>query len=330
MGRPTTCQPQMTHLHNPEEVESKRDAVNMERLLIQHALRAHIAPELALCIASFCCADISYSILPRVPLSSRWPLLTLENDNAFIGFMPSDSHSANAAIFTVSLSEQSGAASSKWHNVGAITSKQRMLAVSARSPCLPRCIRIRNNDGEETLFTLHGTRRAVFATESRELRSVNPRTIRKIKDDGYGSTVLCGDGQAISATLCHRFCIRFTLNHVTNGFRVGFMRGGTDKVRLDECECENAVGIEVSESSFYLFDKENTYKKLAAHLQGASFPASGQEWLMEFDFVVHCFCLYLCLQKRWMLALKLDITESHIVPVFSLLDESDEIEIVGE
>jgi len=92
---------------------------------------------------------------------------------------------------------------------------------------------------------------------------------------------------------------------------------------------EQSVGISVVRNSFWLYDEENEFKRLPSALSSdIKFPVSGQQWLIEFDFVAHSLCLFLRLQTQWALAVKLEMKHKVIVPAFSLYDEDDEIEIV--
>ena len=77
-------------------------------------------------------------------------------------------------------------------------------------------MRIENEHGDEKVFTLNGTPRAVFGRKSENIQSVNARTVKKIKE-GLG-IVLCGDGKAIDGALCDRFRIRFRTNAVAYAF----------------------------------------------------------------------------------------------------------------
>ena len=92
---------------------------------------------------------------------------------------------------------------------------------------------------------------------------------------------------------------------------------------------EHSVGIVVCHNNFYLYDKENERKRLPSLLSpDVSFPESAQEWLIEFDFVSHSLCLFLRLPEQWVLATKLEMQYSEIIPAFTLYDRKDEIEIM--
>jgi len=92
---------------------------------------------------------------------------------------------------------------------------------------------------------------------------------------------------------------------------------------------EHSVGICVINNNFFLNDKENHNKELASGLSSdIAFPVSAQQWLVEFDFVAHSLCLFLRMPTQWVLATKLAMHNTKIIPAFSLCDESDEIEIV--
>merc|ERR1712129_202155 len=101
--------------------------------------------------------------------------------------------------------------------------------------------------------------------------SVNARTVKKVKDGGYG-TVLYGDGRAINGAFCDRFRIRFKTNEMgdennprnRDGFFVGFVHSEAAAVDMNNalgCEAnkEHSVGIEICDSHFYRgWDPYNT------------------------------------------------------------------------
>merc|ERR1712129_200497 len=193
---------------------------------------------------------------------------------------------------------------SKWLSVGAISNAQRMFGVRAESLESPIRMRIQNELGEEKLFTIDGTLRAVFERKSDNLETVNARTVKVIKNYEYADSVLCGDGKAIDGAICDRFRIRFRTNSVSYQFYVGFVHSEAHKMNLNwvlgrGANRKHSMGIFVCDNTFELYDKENACKELPSALSSEiAFPVSGQEWLIEFDFVAHSLCLFLRLQKR--------------------------------
>lgn len=191
--------------------------------------------------------------------------------------------------------------------------------------------------GRKKIFPLHHTRRAVFGRKGRDLQSVNARTVRHIMDEEpQSASVLCGDGETINGALCDRFRIRFrTRFQRTRGnvFLIGFVHGEADNVVLERTLGQSATrtAILLHANTFHFYCEEKRKQELSSsHLSGTEFPAPGQEWIVEFDFVTRSFCLYLLLEQQWVLATKTQLTASHIVPGFSLFNENDTIEIVDE
>lgn len=320
--------------------ETGHDVINIVRPIIEQTLHGCGLPsDVSHCISAFSCddmIDIRYSVFDDSVLSA-WPSLTMENDNAIVGFVSAESNDVTTSTFAVSVSiMQRNGDHSKWLSVGAITNTQRMFGLRAQSLGCPFRLRIQNEHGEEKLFMLSDTPRAVFGSKSDNLQSVNARTVK----NEYGSgTVLCGDGKAINGALCDRFRILFRTNAMKNGFYVGFVHSEAAAMDLDEIlgfgpDSEHSVGINVWENlfgnNFSLYDKENKYgKDLPSQLSpDVRFPVSAQEWLVEFDFEAHSLRLFLRLPKQWALAIKLEMQYSAIIPAFTLSDRNSEIEIL--
>ena len=96
-----------------------------------------------------------------------------------------------------------------------------------------------------------------------------------------------------------------------------------------------STGVRVSSNGFYLFDNANEYKHLDApqlyeqYEAGVKFPETGQEWLVELDFVTRVLSIFLRLQKQWTLGAKIAIpTEEAVVPAVTLEAIGDEIELM--
>jgi len=309
-------------------------AINLIRPVIANALygrRETVPSDVAYIISAF--NDIPYlELAAGNACALPWPSLTMKNDDVFIGLMSADSDGVGNFAVSISTVQRNGS-HSEWLSVGSITNSQRMFGVRAQSLGRPIRIRIENDHGEEKIITLKGTPRAVFGRKGDNLQSVNARLIKGI--EGFG-TVLCGDGKAINDALCERFSVRFRTNVVRRAFTVGFVHSEADAMNLDdalgeEANSECSVGINVYHNTFYPFDKENVCKESPSQLSSdVAFPVSGQEWLVEFDFVAHSLCLFLRMPKRWALATKIEMPYNSIIPAFtlSIMNTNDEIEIM--
>merc|ERR1712154_93243 len=107
-----------------------------------------------------------------------------------------------------------------------------MFGVHALSLSCPFRIRIQNEDGEEKMFSLSDTPRAVFGRKSDNLWRVNAHTVAMPNpfDISRGTlcTVLCGDGNTIDGALCDRFRIRFRTKKIYGCINVGFVHSKPD------------------------------------------------------------------------------------------------------
>jgi len=308
-------------------------AINLIRPVIANALygrRETVPSDVAYIISAF--NDIPYlELAAGNACALPWPSLTMKNDDVFIGLMSADSDGVGNFAVSISTVQRNGS-HSEWLSVGSITNSQRMFGVRAQS-LGRRHIRMRIEDehGEEKLFTLNDTPRAVFGRKCELLQSVNARTVKVINDAEYFSTVLCGEGKTIDGALCDRFRIRFRTNVMNTEFLVGFVYSEADAMGLYGMGLysDHSVGILISDNSFELLDKENEDKDVSSQLPpDIAFPVSEQEWLVEFDFLAHSLCLFLRMPKRWALAIKLEMPYSAIIPAFSLCARNDEIEIL--
>jgi len=85
-----------------------------------------------------------------------------------------------------------------------------------------------------------------------------------------------------------------------------------------------------SNNKFYLWDKDHSRSELSVvggSWSGWSSNRVGFEFVMEFDFVGNAFNLYDKKQHRKLLQIE-RIPKHSVLPIFTLLNENDEIEIV--
>merc|ERR1712013_597971 len=166
-----------------------------------------------------------------------------------------------------------------------------------------------------------------------------------LRTNGYDITMSCGKeiagiDHSCSDNVCDRFRLRFKTNYITKGgdFSVGFVDSWADDqehgimyedalgVGANESgwdgEIQHSAAIYVKGGSFFLCDKDNDQKELSSQLSSnIEFPVSGQEWLIEFDFVTYSLSLFLRMSKQWTLATKVEAA-------FSVFQEDDVIEIM--
>merc|ERR1711971_493393 len=81
--------------------------------------------------------------------------------------------------------------------------------------------------------------------------------------------------------------------------------------------CNSENGRSFIKNTFYLSEKEleSEFKVIPSQLSSdITFPASAQEWLVEFDFVAHSLCLFLRMPKQWALAIKVEMQHNAVIP----------------
>merc|ERR1712244_66224 len=90
---------------------------------------------------------------------------------------------------------------------------------------------------------------------------------------------------------------------------------------------KHSVGMYVCRNNFHLYDKENygTRLRRSPYLSSeVSFPESGQEWLIEFDFESQTLCLQLRVGQDWISATNhVDMKHSSVIPAFTLWSRDD-------
>ena len=204
---------------------------------------------------------------------------------------------------SLSESEDRGTHTS-WQHVRDITNSSRLYAVSDHLLGLPFRLRIQDEKGKEKFFTIDSVERAVFGC-------VHSRLVRKVKK-AQCVTVLCGDGKAISGTLCDRFRLRFRTNSMKSTFYAGFVHSEPGAICLTQilgrdANKDHSVGIP--------FDLPTGQ-------------VSRLKWIAEFDFVARSFCVCVSIEKRWVFVSKSDMPWKAVIPAFTLLNKDDEIEII--
>jgi len=174
-------------------------------------------------------------------------------------------------------------------------------------------------------------------------------TVQKTKK-GFSGTVLCGSSndemvmstkeaeEQKSAHGCERFRLRFKTVSVEQqnlgGFIVGFVHS-PDNVNLNLPLNVLKADDDSDHGGFYVSPGEISHKTMnltRTAVAGISFPVSGQEWCLEFDFRAgrRVYSLYLRDQAnaQWLLAAEMDLVHRAVVPAFSLFEIDDVIQIV--